>query len=157
MRAEAPAWAARYIGRSFRDKGRTLDACDCLGLDRIIMFEQTGILVPDVDGYEGTGAKDAATCTRLHEETLAKGDWLPIEAGQEQPFDWLVVRVFGLPWHYAIVAAPGVAIHTMSAKQGSVLLRYRESQYRYTISQPGRKVAGSGFYRHRLMAGRAAA
>lgn len=151
MRAEAPSWAARYIGRPFRDKGRSLDGCDCFGLLRIIFAERWQIEIPDQQGYDGTDKKDAATCAALHERERETGNWLSVEAGQEREGDIIVIRVIGLPWHYGVVLAPGIAVETKSSRQGSVLMRYREPKYQHIVSQPGSPVQGSGFWRHKLM------
>lgn len=151
MRPEAPAWARAYIGIPFVDHGRTMEGADCGGLARLIWQRECGFTVRDHHDYSGTDMQDLPQIERIIAAERESGDWLhipfdrdaPQRAWPERAFDAIEIRIVGLPTHIGVVCCPGIAIHTMKARQDSVLLRYRDPEYRHVVL---------GFHRHKSLA-----
>ena len=102
-----PAWAARWIGVPYRDKGRGPDAFDCWGLVRAILRAERGLPLPDyADAYTTADAPDSVA--RAVAAGLADG-WR--EMAEPQAFDLLILRIAGRPWHCALMLTREQFIH----------------------------------------------
>jgi hypothetical protein len=142
--ASRPLWVSRYYGIPFIDRGLTRDGCDCWGLVRLVIMEQTGVRLPE---YPEIGR--GATLSKLR-AILAAADgpeWLEVDPGQEKAFDVVLMR--GLvehddrkhqrPIHIGCVVTPGTLIHIEDGCEVTVV------DYR---SHPRMKHRLTGFYRH---------
>lgn len=145
-----PAWAGRYIGLPFKERGRGPDVFDCWGLARFMRFEETGVLYPSyVECYEQfddfTKADAAEHIGRVilanmddweiveqpnHDPT--KGEVQPLNLAKHRPFDCLLIRMKGQPWHVATVVAPGIMVH-IEEGHDSVWDRYDSFKWRNRI------------------------
>ncbi|MDG4603753.1 MAG: NlpC/P60 family protein [Defluviicoccus sp.] len=145
-----PPWVEPYIGIPFADLGRDREGCDCWGLVRLMLAEQTGLSLPSyATSYGSEGNVEAVG----REITSAErsGAWLPVLPCRERALDvaelLLPVIVAGqtrlAPLHVGLVVAPGWLIHVERAT-AAVLVRYREDQ------SLRRRLAG--FWRHRSLA-----
>ena len=146
-----PSWAAGYLGIPFLDLGRDRAGCDCWGLVRLVLAEQTGIPLPSLATCYGSEANAAGVGDAIAAERRS-GAWRKIEPGNEQPFDVVemsgAARVPGSGWvfgplHVGVVVASGWLLH-VERGTAAVLARYREDQ------AIRRRVLG--FWRYRRLA-----
>ncbi len=111
-----PAWCKQYIGLPFKRYGRDRSGVDCWGLYRLALGEQTGNWVPLYEQYtfsdlppEEDKAERARVAAQIQED-LGRY-WTQIPKGQEQPFDGVLMRIYGQPAHVGLVVAPGRMLH----------------------------------------------
>lgn len=138
----------RYYGIPFVDRGLTRDGCDCWGLARLCILEQTGIKLPE---YPEIGA--GANLQKLRAITAAAEgpEWIEIAAGDERAFDLVLLkgqlehegRKHSRPIHVGCVVAPGTLIHIEAGSEVSVV------DYR---AHPRMKHRVTGFYRYHKLA-----
>lgn len=142
-----PLWASHYFGIPFIDRGVTRDGCDCWGLCRLVILEQTGLKLPKYPEI-GCGATLAKLRTIL---AAADGpDWIEIERGQERAFDLVLMRgqfehegrKYSRPIHVGIAVQPGMLMHI---EQGSevTIVGFDHPRIRRRITQ---------IYRHHKLA-----
>ena len=149
---QPPSWVAGYVGIPFRDLGRDRAGCDCWGLVRLVLAEQTGIPLPSLATCYGSEANPAGVGDAVEAERRS-GAWRRIETGDEQPFDVVEMSgaartptgwVFG-PLHVGVVVAFGWLLH-VERGTAAVLARYREDQavrrrilgfWRFRSQEPG--------------------
>lgn len=100
-------WHLKYIGIPFKPMGRDENGADCWGLGRIIYKNELNIDLPDLsDLYSSTN--DAENLSQIIKEQ--KENWENVE-GKFNPFDFLIIRMNGLPMHVAIVINDKFMIH----------------------------------------------
>jgi cell wall-associated NlpC family hydrolase len=96
-----------FIGLPFRDHGRDRTGADCWGGVRMVLRELRGIELPDYGaGYAGTMDSDGIS--------VAIRDGLVrdfVQVGDPQPFDLVIFRLAGKPWHVGLVVGPGQFLH----------------------------------------------
>ena len=130
------AWTNDYIRIPFLDRGRTRAGADCWGLICILFSEMLNIELPRLDQYENT--KDEY---RPMMDAIVRAErigWLDIPAGEEKPFDVIVLKLAGLPVHVGVVVRPGVMIHCLRGA-GTVVEDYRSRKWKNQVE---------GFCRH---------
>ena len=126
----------RFVGIPYADKGRDpATGVDCWGLVALVMRELRGIILPSY-AEEYVTAADRAAMARLIAGRLDA--WSMIVAGQEQPFDGVLMREGRFVRHIGIVTSPGRLLH-VSKGMTSRIERYRSG------SLANRVV---GFYRY---------
>lgn len=124
-----------YIGLPFADLGRDREGLDCWGLVRLIYKEKLGLDLPSlVDRYDST--LEAARIGAIVE--IEKTRWTEIPAGQEQPFDVIVMRCLGQPMHVGLVIKKGVMLHIEKGIE-SCSESYRLGRWKTRVT---------GFYRY---------
>lgn len=102
-----PAWAGKYIGLPYADKGRTRAGADCWGGVRLVLADVFGIALPDyADSY--TTADDMDSVADAVAAGLEHG-WKRTEKPQEG--DLLILRVAGRPWHCGIMVTADRFLH----------------------------------------------
>ena len=75
----------------------------------MVLAEQFGIRIP---AHHGVTWEDGGDRRALAEYMDARFDvWTPVESGQEQPGDGLLMRIMGHPIHCGIVVAKGWMLH----------------------------------------------
>ena len=129
-------WSDAYVGLPWADKGRDRAGINCWGLHRLILIEQKTI---EVSAYT-----EAYTTTVESQEIAAlfaqtrEWPWLPVQAGQEQPFDLIVFAACGVDYHCATVVRPGLMVH-IERDHLSCITTYRDLRHR---------ARQASFYRH---------
>lgn len=109
---------AAWVGIPYRDKGRGPDAFDCWGGVRAVLLAAKGIVLPDyADAY--TSADDHDSASTAVTQGLADG-WQAVD--RPQPFDLLILRIAGRPWHCGLVVARNRFLH-WAPKQTSCIER----------------------------------
>lgn len=93
----------KYIGLPFKEFGRDRQGVDCWGLVRLIYMKEWGIELPSYLG-EYESAQDEKNLGKLI-PTEAQA-WQPVELGNEQEGDVIVIRMRGAPMHTAMVTCP---------------------------------------------------
>ena len=143
LAVEPVGWVWRYLSIPFVDRGLTRDGCDCWGLYRLIVLEQTGLKLPEYPGIEA-GAALAKFRAILR---AAEGpEWAEIGAALVRPFDAVLMRGlierdgqrFSRPIHIGCVVEPGKLIH-IEAGAGVTFVDYQRD--------PRVKNRINGFYR----------
>lgn len=132
-------WANEYINLPFKEVGRERDGVDCYGLLRLVYRERLNILLPAYTDYETT--QDHNTLKEQMSKNKAEDRWVEIPAGQERPFDVMLIRIVGLPIHLGIVT--DVKKHVLHIERGSNAVH---EDYRFNSwKAPGKII---GYYRH---------
>lgn len=111
----------RYVGIPYLDRGRSIAGCDCWGLVRLVTAELRGVTLPSYVERYVTAADRRAI------ESLIRGElapWAIIAAGQEQPFDAVLMREGRVPRHIGLVVEPGRLLHVSEGGE-SQIERYR--------------------------------
>lgn len=107
MSEAVPAWAARYIGLPYLDKGRTRTGCDCWGGVRMVLAEVFGLALPDyADAY--TAADDSRSVASAVRAGLECG-WRMV--AQPRAGDLLILKIGGRPWHCAVMVTAERFLH----------------------------------------------
>lgn len=138
----------RYYGIPFIDRGLTRDGCDCWGLCRLVILEQTGIKLPEYPEIDG-----GATLAKLRTIIAAADgpEWIEIPAGQERAFDVGLMKGIVLhdgkrhqrPIHIGCVVESGTLIHIEEGCEVTVVDYRSHPRIRHRIT---------GFYRHHKLA-----
>jgi len=132
MRAADPAaWADKWIGRPFEDRGRGPRAFDCWGLVRAVLEEQRGVELPRWDDYETTSdqARLAAVVVK------ARPRFVRVEL--PEVCDLVLFRMLGSPSHVGVCVGGTWFLHVMEGVN-SALERW---------SAPAWSARVEGFYR----------
>lgn len=139
-------WTWSYIGIPFVDRGLTRDGCDCWGLFRLIVLEQSGLKLPE---YPDIAAGASLAKLRAIIAASEGPDWIEVGAGEERALDCVLMR--GLiehdghrhsrPIHMGCVVEPGTLIH-IEAGAGVTVVDYRRDMRV--------KNRVSNFYRYRV-------
>jgi len=120
-----PAWAASFIGLPYRLDGRDRSGADCWGFVTIVLQEQFGFEVPTYDGKHWRAAKNSLRELRDFILSEAAAHWRPVERGQEQAGDVIVLRARnGVATHAGVVYAPGEMLHSEHEGTGGMAARY---------------------------------
>lgn len=91
----------------FKDKGRGEDGADCWGFGRIIYEKELGIILPSYDDlYDHTVHKGTVSKT-----IIGVRDDMFETVEKPQPFDFIILRLCGLPMHIGIVTKPNFMVH----------------------------------------------
>lgn len=100
-------WWNKYMYIPFKEKGRDESGADCLGLMRIILKNECGIILPSYDDlYENTIHKESVSGAIDNvQKELFKTVVAPM------PFDIAILRFCGLPMHIGIVTKKNFMIH----------------------------------------------
>lgn len=108
---DIPAWAARYVGIPFVERGRDRSGVDCWGLTRLVYAERYGIYLPGHhDGYSGTEDRPGVAAV-LEAELRPGGNWRAVE-GHPDAGDALLFRAgAGDLWHVGVAVARGRMLH----------------------------------------------
>lgn len=111
----------RFVGIPYLDKGRSVVGLDCWGLLWMVYRELRGIELPSYAESYVTGADRQAMARLIAGEM---DDWQEIPAGQEKPFDGVLMREGKFPRHIGIVTQPGMLLHVEQGET-SRIERYR--------------------------------
>lgn len=65
-------WTDQYIGIPYLDLGRDRAGCDCWGLHRLVVFEQTGLLLPE---YGIHFQREPLAAVRAFRRAVAGEEW----------------------------------------------------------------------------------
>ncbi len=123
-------WPAEYLPIPFVDRGLTRAGCDCYGLYRLILLEQTGHALPE---HPDVAAGETLAKLRNILAAAKSAEWTKVEPGDELGFDVVLMRgqfeaegrKHSRPIHMGCVVEPGVLIHTEEGA-GVTLAPYRE-------------------------------
>ena len=129
------AWAGKYVGRPFEERGRG-EGLDCHGLLVEVFRTELGVELPSHAG-EYADSLDTASI-----EELVAGDrehWADVPEAQARPLDVVLLRVRSAPTHVAIVCGRRRMLHVLRGV-GTVIERWDSPLW-------ARRVAG--FLRHR--------
>ena len=69
------AWATRYVGLPFLERGDTIRGVNCLGLCRLVYKERLGIEISD---YGDVGAMEFAAIARTVQTNAFQDPWITI-------------------------------------------------------------------------------
>jgi cell wall-associated NlpC family hydrolase len=120
-----PAWASDYVGLPYSVGGRSREGVDCWGLYELIFNEQSGRTIPSYDGPvwggEGATSREIALACAAFASRFS-----PVQPGEEQVFDGIIMRLAGHPLHVGMVIEPGWMIHSIRGAD-SCIERYRPS------------------------------
>lgn len=110
MADAVPIWVAKYIGIQFKERGRSLEGCDCWGLLRVVWQQQFGITFRSMsEGYKDT--TDLKSINKLYDEERTSDEWVKVKPGKEQLGDCVVFRIRGVASHVGMVIVPGKMLH----------------------------------------------
>lgn len=141
IRSAVPAWAADYIGIPYLSGGRDRSGVDCWGLIRLVWAEQFGHELPRYEGADYSGP-DSAAGIAGDAQAYAAG-FRPVEPGQEQAGDGILLRLMARPIHVGLVIAAGRMLH-IEEGAGSVIEPYTSIRWAKRVQ---------GFYRHEVRHG----
>lgn len=110
-----PAWAARFIGIPWVDRGRDLRGLDCYGLVFVVFRDVFNIHLPRFDARYAT-TKDRVAVARLFYEETTGARWRRVLLTDAQPPDALHMMLAGAN-HVGIVVAPGRFLHVLPGRE----------------------------------------
>lgn len=140
MPTKAPGWIAQYVGREFRERGRSRDGVDCWGLVWLIYAERLGVILPNYsDRYRTTTDSQAVNAVLLQE--LDSGHWQDVEPGQEKFGDVVRFEIAGSPPHVGFVVGRGDMLHVLPGSGLSKLERFDTRLWRGRMRGIHRHVA----------------
>lgn len=119
----------RYVGLPFADKGRAASGVDCWGLVFLINRAERGIELPSYSDRYVTSA-DAKDIASLINGEMSP--WREIEAGQEAPFDCVLIREGSFDRHIGLVVTPGRMLHVRRG-HSSAIESYRTGVWRHRV------------------------
>ncbi len=125
------------MGLPWHERGRSRDGVDCWGLVREVYRQQLGISLPSYEG-EYTDPHERSETSAILTGNAAQWPWRPIDAGEQQPFDVIMITRGGVPAHVAIVVDAAQMLHVAPGEL-SRIERYDCGAWRRRIE---------GFYRH---------
>jgi len=131
-------WVADYIKIPFQEHGRNHEGVDCWGLGRLIYREQLLENLPSYATCYDTTRNGPRLATLIEDN---RADWFEVEAGSEQEFDAVLVRMRSRPIHIGFVVKPGLLIHAQEGV-GVALEQYHNFKFEKRII---------GFFRHSSM------
>ena len=103
-----------YVGIPFQDDGDSRDGINCWNLYRLVLSEQCKVELPSyAEVYKD--AKDSLGIRRGVNAAQASDSWLERPFTPE-PYDLVLLRVCGFPWHVAVYAGD---YKMLSARRGS--------------------------------------
>lgn len=99
-----------YLRLGFQKGGRERPAVDCWGLYRLLVGELRGVWLSEFEGHE-----EPLRIARTAAREAADGGWLPVPAGDELPFDAVLMTgllgegrgTLSAPIHVGCVIGPG--------------------------------------------------
>lgn len=117
----------RYVGKPFVADGHGPTGYNCWGLICLVLREQKGIVL---ERYRDIAAGQALAMLRRVREQERSGAWLPVQKGEQQPFDVVIMNggymnrqgdfVLGAI-HIGLFVTPAEILHT-EFETDSVLL-----------------------------------
>jgi len=113
-------WYDKYINVPFKSGGRSIDAADCWGLIRIILFQECGIDLPDYGEISTEDLKRIAqTMTVRKDDEL----WQDIKLGEQKAFDVVVMRRSGsrMVCHVGIMINDKQLIHVEKGTDSAIV------------------------------------
>lgn len=125
-----------FVGIPYVDKGRDYSGADCWGLKWIVYRDVLGIELPSYSESYVTGA-DRVAMARLITGEL--DEWIEVSAGDERPFDGVLMREGAFLRHIGVVTTPGRLLHVQPGMT-SCIERYRAGLLANRVV---------GFYRYR--------
>ena len=134
---EIPSWVNKYIGIPFEDHGRTMKACDCWGLIKLIYEREFNIEIPDYRGYEDT--KDREFISHLMNDRINNEIWVRVYTEKAVDFgDIIIFTQGGQPVHAAMALTNRIMLHTVRG-QNSVIESFATMKWKKRLE---------GFYRY---------
>ena len=113
--AGLPAWAARYIGIPWVDRGRDPRGVDCYGLVWLAYRDVFGIDLPRFDARYPS-VKDRVAVSRLFFEETTGARWHRVLLTDATVPDALHMMLAGAN-HVGIVVAPGRFLHVLPGRE----------------------------------------
>lgn len=152
MRTDAPfceSWSFAFVGIPFKDRGTGWDGCDCYGLARLILKTRLGIHLPL---YPEIATVNDPAMFRTFVRESASESWMEIPAGQEQPYDLVLMRgIVGeegrrasRPVHVGLVIQPGRMIHIEKGSGASVVDYRKHPSVKHRVISFFRWCGGDG-------------
>lgn len=134
-----PIWAGKYIGLPFKEHGRDRAGLDCWGLVRLVQLEQFDRALPTyATHYRKT--TDVRGIGDLIKDQITR--WTPVDAGDEQAGDIIILRMHGAPMHVGLVLGFRRMLHVEQGISAAIErydgLRWKDSIhgfYRYDIKR----------------------
>ncbi len=127
---ERSAWAAKFIGIPYKERGRDADGLDCWGLARAVQAEVFGVSLPSFADQRDERVGDWNRLAAVVD--VQPTTWRRIPDGGEQPGDLVLIRRWGYPAHVGVVIAPGDMLHA-TVGLGVCVERYRETKWRHKV------------------------
>lgn len=127
-------WADKYVGTPFKAYGRSMHACDCWGLIRLVLFNEAHITVPsftDVD-FANNALVEEVIC-----QSSDKPEWLDVLRGQEIELDVVMMKspvyvggfLRNAVVHVGIFIEHGRILHT-EEKMGAIIQSATDLEFR---------------------------
>lgn len=112
-------WTHKYIGIPFQSKGSDFNGCMCWGLIQLIYKTELNIELPDFSNdYESETMAHQNTIAALVERERKK--WIDVPAAEVEPFDVVILRVAGMPWHIGLMIDKNQFIHVMKNTETTI-------------------------------------
>lgn len=128
-----PEWCGPYIGLPYTMGGRGPHEWDCWGFAWKVSAETFGEEPPTYEGVTWCAESAASRACAAHViATEVVRRFRPIRAGEEQPGDFVELRLGRLPLHVGIVAVPGWMLHSADGAD-SAAERYDEMVWRNRV------------------------
>jgi cell wall-associated NlpC family hydrolase len=108
-------WVNQYIGLPYEAKGRSKDAVDCWGLVRLVLQEQKGFILPSFTDLYDDPDNHAEVTKAL---SIGVVDWGEVD--DPEPFDVVILRLMGEPWHCSLYLGDGIMLHTMRGHMSAI-------------------------------------
>lgn len=106
-----PAYVSAYVGKPYADEGAPPHSFNCWQLFAHVQRTKRGLAdLPDYDGPVWAGPQGLSA---MRDAAAAFAErFMPVESGDEEEGDAILLRLTGAPIHIGLVIARGWMLHT---------------------------------------------
>lgn len=131
-----PAWAGKYIGIPFQEKGRSAAGVDCYGLTRLVLQEQFGLSLPSYsEAYKSIDA-DASRIVAAIQEAAYSPMWVRVETARAGTVGLFRIKRL---LHCVTMVNEWEFLHVMEGRLGAYIADARTPEWKNRIR---------GYYEH---------
>lgn len=103
----------RYLAVPYKSGGRSWDGADCWGLVCLLYANELGVALPLYDGIDAL--KHELVSPHI-EAAQRSSEWASVPLSETAPFDVVLARITGHPWHLGVLLEDRQFIHSLPSR-----------------------------------------